>query len=67
MFNSVDCLLRKSLKYCLDSSARCTLGGGGGLRTGSPRAKARDDDEELIPGGGGVGYAVDGELCWRRD
>ena len=55
------CILRKSLKYCAESSGRYDLGGGFG--GGCPSANASEDEDELIPGGGGVGYAIADVVC----
>lgn len=38
-----------------------------GFRTGSLRAMANDEEDDLIPGGGGVGYAAEGAVCWYTD
>lgn len=35
---------------------------GVGFGTGSPRANAREEEEDVIPGGGGVGYDMDGTV-----
>jgi hypothetical protein len=37
------------------------------LVMGLPRANAREEEEVVIPGGGGVGYDKEGAVRWRID
>jgi hypothetical protein len=57
-FMSAVCCVRKLSKNAGDSAGEYVCGIG--VRTGSPRAIANDEDEGLIFGGGGVGYGADG-------
>lgn len=34
---------------------------------GAPKAKASEDEEAFIAGGGGVGYEMDGTVCWKTE
>lgn len=55
----------KSLKNCFDSSGLYMVFARFGI--GSSSACAREEDDVLMPGGGGVGYAVDGAECWKTE
>lgn len=59
-FNSAVWRAKKLSKKAGDSAVEYVLGEG--LCMGSPRAIASDDDVDLIPGGGGVGYAAEGAV-----
>lgn len=39
----------------------------GGRGTGAPRANASEEEEVVIPGGGGVGYEAEGDVRWNND